>query len=283
MEKLNNAIYPCLILKGKVAEATDFYIDTFGSGKVIQTNPIVTFIALSGQNFMLLNDGTASVPNATFSFMVVSENPEETEQYWNKLIEGGKDLMPLDSYEWSVKYGWVQDKYGISWQLFTGPKNALSQKFSPSLMFTGDNAGKAAEALQFYTSLFPKSSVEGVWEYSGDDGDTKGLIKHAQFSINGLIATVMDSSAAHNAEFNEAVSLVVNCDTQEEIDKYWEQLTADGGQEVMCGWLRDKYGLSWQIVPKIIGELVTDPERGPRVLNEVMKMKKLIIADLVNA
>lgn len=278
-----NSVYPCLILKGKVAEAADFYIQTFEEGKVVQTNPMVTFIELSGQNFMLLNEGTNQAPNASISFMVTSENPEETEKYWNKLIEGGKAMMPLDSYDWSVKYGWVQDKYGISWQLFTGGKNALSQKFCPSLMFTGTDAGKAKEAVKFYTEVFPESSIEGIMEYTGDDGDTAGFVKHAQFQINGFVATAMDSSADHGFDFNEAVSLVVNCDTQHEIDHYWDKLTADGGQEVMCGWLRDKYGLSWQIVPKIIGKLVTDPERGPRVLEKVMKMKKLIISDLENA
>ena len=280
---INNTIYPCLILKDKVSEATDFYINTFGEGKVLQTNPIVTFIELSGQNFMLLNDGTSLRPNASISFMVTSETAQETDEYWDKLREGGKVLMPLDSYPWSVKYGWVEDKYGISWQLFTGSKNPLSQKFSPSMMFTGPSAGKAREAVQFYTQLFPKSSIEGVMEYTGDDGDTAGLIKHAQFQINGLITTAMDSSAEHGFNFNEAVSFVVNCDTQDEIDHYWHKLTADGGEEVMCGWLRDKYGVSWQIVPKIIGELVTDPERGPRVLQAVMKMKKLIVADIINA
>jgi predicted 3-demethylubiquinone-9 3-methyltransferase (glyoxalase superfamily) len=283
MKTLENSTYPCLILKGTAAEATDFYLQAFGEGRILQSNPIVTLIELSGQNFMLLNDGTASVPNAAFSFMVTSDTPEETERYHHILSEGGQVFMPLDKYDWSVSYSWVQDKYGVSWQLYTGEKNVLSQKFAPSLMFTGANAGKAREALQYYTRLFPNSETEAIMEYTGEDGDTAGLIKHAQFTINGLLLTAMDSSAAHNAEFNEATSLVVNCDTQEEIDVYWDKLTADGGREVMCGWLRDKYGLSWQIVPRNIGELVTDPERGPRVLEAVMKMKKLIIADLVNA
>jgi predicted 3-demethylubiquinone-9 3-methyltransferase (glyoxalase superfamily) len=283
METLNNSIYTCLILKGKVAEATDFYLQAFGEGKVVQNNPIVTFIQLSGQNFMLLNDGTATVPNVAFSFMVTSETPEETERYYHKLTEGGQIFMPLDKYEWSISYSWVQDKYGVSWQLYKGEKNAFSQKFSPSLMFTGANAGKAKEALNFYTRLFPNSGIEGIMEYTDQDDDTTGLIKHAQFTINGLLLTAMDSTADHHAQFNEAASLVVNCDTQQEIDEYWNKLTADGGEEVMCGWLKDKYGLSWQIVPRIIGELVTDPERGHRVLQAVMKMKKLIIADLVNA
>jgi len=281
--RTNNPIYSCLILKGKAAEAADFYIHAFGEGKVAQTNPIVTFIELSGQNFMLLNDGPPSKPNTAISFMVSSESAEETAQYWNRLSDGAKTMMPLDSYPWSEKYGWLEDKYGVSWQLYTGEKNALSQKFCPCLMFTGTNAGKAAEAVHFYTSLFPDSAIEGIMEYTGEDGDVAGYVKHAQFKINDFIVTAMDSSADHKVAFNDAVSMVVNCDTQEEIDQYWDKLTADGGQEVMCGWLTDKYGVSWQIVPRIIGELVTDPVRGPRVMQAVMKMKKLIIAEIENA
>lgn len=280
---MNNSIYPCLTLKGKVAEAAGFYINTFGEGKIVQTSPFVILIELSGQKMMLLNDGPSSLPNGSVSFMVISETAEETEQYWNKLIDGGQIFMPLDSYDWSTKYGWVQDKYGVSWQLYTGSKDDTPQKFCPTLMFTGANAGKAAEAVHFYTGLFPKSHIEGIMEYEEGDGDTPGLVKHAQFVINDFIAMAMDSSAEHGFDFNDAISLVVNCDTQEEIDRYWNQLTANGGYEVACGWLTDKYGISWQIVPKVLGKLMTDPERGQRAMNAMMKMKKLIIADLENA
>ena len=280
---MNNSIYPCLTLKGKITAAADFYIQTFGEGKIIQASPFVLLIELSGQKLMLLNDGPSSLPNASVSFMVRSETAEETEQYWNKLIEGGKVFMPLDSYDWSIKYGWVEDQYGVSWQLFTGSKSDTPQKFCPALMFTGANAGKAAEAVHFYTALFPQSHIEGIMKYNEKDADTTGFVKHAQFKINNFIAMAMDSSAAHGFKFNDAISLVVNCDTQVEIDQYWEQLTANGGHEVACGWLTDKYGISWQIVPGILGKLFSDPERGQRVMAVLLKMKKLIIADLENA
>lgn len=280
---MNNSIYPCLTLKGKSAGAADFYIQTFGEGKIVQTSPVVTLIELSGQKFMLLDDGPPSSPNASISFMVISETADETEQYWHKLIDGGKAFMPLDSYDWSPKYGWVQDKYGVSWQLYTGRKSDTPQKFCPTLMFTGTKAGKTKEAIHFYTNLFPQSAVNGVMEYNEGDGDTVGFVKHAQFKIRGFIVMAMDSSAAHDFSFNDAISLVVNCDTQAEIDLYWDQLCANGGQEVACGWLTDKYGISWQIVPKILGKLMSDPARGQRVMNALMKMKKLIISDLENA
>jgi len=280
---MNNLIYPCITLKGKVAEAADFYINAFGDGKVLDTNAFVIQIKLSGQKFMLLNDGPTVAPNASISFMVVSKNAEDTERYWNLLSKDGKIFMPLDSYDWSSKYGWVQDKFGVSWQLYTGEKGDPTPKFSPSLMFTGAKAGKAAEAMKFYANLFPNSSVDGIWEYVEGDGDTPGLVKHGQFKINGFVAMAMDSSADHGVDFNDAVSLVVECDTQDEIDQYWDKLTTAGGQEVACGWLTDKYGLSWQIVPKVLGKLISDPERGKEVMTALMQMKKLVIADLENA
>jgi len=280
---MNDSIYPCITLKGKVPEAADFYINAFGDGKVLNTNPFVIQIELSGQRFMLLNDGPTVAPNASISFMVVSDNVEETERYWNLLSKEGKIFMALDSYDWSSKYGWVQDKYGVSWQLYTGEKGDPTPKFSPSLMFTGAKAGKAAEAIKFYTNLFPNSSIAGIMEYVAGDGDTPGLVKHAQFKINDFVAMAMDSSADHGVDFNDAVSLVVECDTQDEIDQYWDKLTTAGGQEVACGWLTDKYGLSWQIVPKVLGKLISDPERGKEVMTALMQMKKLVIADLENA
>lgn len=191
--------------------------------------------------------------------------------------------MQLDSYDWSTRYGWVQDKYGISWQLYTGSKKDTPQKFCPVLMFTGARAGKASEAVHFYTRLFPQSHIQGILEYGEEDDDTPGFVKHAQFGINRFIAMAMDSSGPHPFSFNDAVSLVVECDTQTEIDTYWEQLTADGGCEVACGWLTDRYGISWQIIPRALSELIKDPERAQRVMNVLLRMKKLVIADLENA
>lgn len=280
---MNNSIYPCLILKGKAAAAADFYISTFGEGKITSSSPVVIQIELSGQKFMLLNDGPPTAATPSVSFMVSSENAVDTERYWNNLLEGGQVLMPLDQYDWSVKYGWIQDKYGISWQLFTSNEPGATQKFSPSLMFTGSNAGKAQKAVEFYTQLFPQSGIEGIYRYTEEEGADAGLIKHAQFKIRDFTMTAMDSTTAHGFTFNEAVSIVIECDTQEEIDRYWELLSENGGEEMACGWVSDKFGLSWQVVPKILGTLFTDPEKGNRVMNALLQMKKLIIADLVNA
>ncbi|OMP77566.1 VOC family protein [[Flexibacter] sp. ATCC 35208] len=279
---MNNSIYPCLTIKGKIAEAADFYLDTFGDGGITSSNPIVITLKLSGQQFMLLNDGPSSTPNPSISFMVLSENEQDTEAYYLKLINGGSVLMPLDTYPWSSKYAWVQDKFGISWQLYTGGKNDMNQKFCPTLMFTGPKAGKAEEAVHFYSNLFPENGIQGILKYSEGEDNTN-YVKHAQFKIKNFVTMAMDSSAEHGFGFVDAISLVVNCKDQAEIDKYWDGLIANGGHEVACGWLVDKYGISWQIVPDKLGEWMTNPGKFQHVMGALMKMKKLIYTELENA
>lgn len=280
---MSKSIYPCLTLKGKVAEASAFYIQTFGEGKVVQTSPFVIQIELSGQKLMLLNDGPTARPNATVSFMVICETEAETTQYCAALMEEGKVFMPLDTYPWSSKYAWIEDKYGVSWQLYTGSKIDTPQKFCPTLMFTGTNAGKAETALHYYTALFPESNIQGIMKYSEGEGDSTDFVKHAQFKINSFVMMAMDSSADHGVNFNDAISFVVECENQEEIDRYWDYLSSNGGKEIACGWLTDPYGISWQIIPEVLGQLMSDPIRGQRAMAALMKMKKLIIADLENA
>ncbi|MGV8877782.1 MAG: VOC family protein [Sphingobacteriaceae bacterium] len=277
------SIYPCICIKGKVAEAADFYIHAFGDGKILQTSTYVVAIELSGEKLMLLNEGSNASPNASISFMVISETAAETAHYHNKLMEGGNILMPLDRYDWSENYSWVADKYGVSWQLYTGRKADTPQKFCPTLMFTGVNAGKASAAVHFYTQLFPDSKIEGIMKYGAADEEDSNLVKHAQFSIKDFIAMATDSSADHGFNFNAAVSFVVECNSQNEIDKYWNTLIADGGMEIACGWLVDKYGVSWQIIPRALGQLLKDPEKAKRIMKALMTMKKLIIQDLDNA
>ncbi len=147
----------------------------------------------------------------------------------------------------------------------------------------GSRTGKAKEAVHFYTRAFPESKIMGILNYSEGEGEPVDLVKHAQFEVKHYTFMAMDSSAEHNSDFNDAISLVVECADQEEIDRYWNGLTANGGKEVACGWLVDRYGISWQIIPKALGALMTDPERGQRVMNALLKMKKLVIADLENA
>lgn len=278
---MNQSIYPCILLGGNAKEVADFYLSVFPNSRITTDTGVVVFINVSDQKFMLLNGPKLEI-NPSASFMYMTESPDEVEELWNKLMKGGKELMALDKYPWSSKYGWLQDKFGVSWQLYTGKKEDILQKYTPSLMFTGDQNGRAEEAINFYTSVFPHSGVQGILKYGENGGDVANHVQHAQFNINGYYIMCMDSSGPHDFHFNDGVSILVECDTQEEVDNYWNKLTSDGGKESVCGWLKDKFGFSWQIVPKRIMQLMGkgNAERSGKMMNALMKMKKLDIAQL---
>lgn len=279
---MTNEIYPCLWFDGKAKEAAELYLSVFKNSKITVDTPMVVTFVLGGQKFMGLNGGSTYSPNPSISFFVVCETLAEIENAWEKFSDGGNVLMPLDKYEWSEKYGWVQDKFGISWQLALGKLEEVGQKFSPTLMFTNQQAGQAEQAINFYSSIFDNSSIVGILKYGADDNDVEGTIKHAQFKLGQQVFMAMDSSMPHPFSFNEGISFVVDCKTQEEIDYYWRKLT-EGGRENRCGWLKDKYGVSWQIVPAILGKLMSDPEKAPHVTQAFLQMKKFDIEKLVNA
>jgi len=286
-------ITPHLWFDKEAKEAAAFYASLFQKSKVksvttITGTPsgdcdIVTF-ELAGLHFMAISAGPYFKLNPSISLFVVFDNETEIEMVWSKLIEGGKALMPYDSYPWAHKYGWLQDKYGLSWQLSWSEHHKLEQKITPFLMFTKDVAGKTKEAIETYTSIFPNSKVEMLVLYTKDDGDKEGFIKHARFTLDDQNFMAMDSSLSHDFTFNEATSFVVHCDTQEEIDYYWEKLSAVPEAE-QCGWLKDKYGVSWQIVPSIMNEMMTsgDKEKIARVTQAFLKMKKFDIKELEKA
>jgi len=286
-------IVPHLWFDKEAKEATALYASLFADSRIkniitITDTPsgdcdIVTF-KLSGQEFMAMNAGPYFKLNPSISLFVVFDNEEEIKVVWDKLIDGGKALMPYDTYPWAHKYGWLQDKYGLSWQLSWSEHHNMDQKITPFLMFTKELAGKTKEAITDYTSIFPNSKIDMLVPYEKGEGDTEGSIKHSRFTLSGQSFMAMDSSGPHDFSFNEAISLIVNCDTQEEIDYYWEKLSAVPESE-QCGWLKDKYGVSWQIVPSIMNEMMTsgDKEQIARVTQAFLKMKKFDIKTLQKA
>jgi predicted 3-demethylubiquinone-9 3-methyltransferase (glyoxalase superfamily) len=209
------------------------------------------------------------------------------DKVWESLSDGGTVLMPLDRYPFSERYGWVQDRYGLSWQLiFTNPEGEERPLIIPSLLFVGEVCGKAEEASGFYLTLFKDAKRGAISRYGAEQAPEKeGTVMFTDFKLAGQWFAAMDSARTHDFAFNEAVSFIVNCDTQAEIDDYWKALTADGGEEGMCGWLKDKYGVSWQIVPSKLDELMRsgDQEKLQRVTQAVLKMTKLDIATLEEA
>ncbi len=279
---MNSNIHPCLWFDGNAKEAAVFYCSLFNKASITVDTPMVVNFELNGKKFMGLNGGPMFKINPSISVFVHCTSIAETNELWNKLIEGGKTLMPIDKYPWSERYGWVQDRYGLTWQVsITTGENTLL-RITPSLLFTSNQFGRAEEAINLYSSLFDNSATAMLAHYPAGDANA-GKVMYSEFNLNQNDFIAMDGPGTHEYTFNEGVSLVVECETQEEIDFYWNKLTEDGGQESRCGWLKDKFGVSWQIIPATIGKLMSDPEKGQRVMQAVMQMKKLDIAAMMNA
>ncbi|MDB5200925.1 MAG: hypothetical protein JWQ27_334 [Ferruginibacter sp.] len=278
MNNMTNEIYPCLWFDGKAKEAAEMYSSIFPNSQIVVDNGMVVMCDINGKKIMGLNGGPMYKMNPAISMFVHCTETAECERMWKGLSEGSKILMPLEKYPWSELYGWIQDKFGFSWQIMKGSKNAMM----PSLLFTGDKYGKAAEAMNFYTDLFTNSSVD-TNNYYPEGTPFAGKVSYAEFNLDNYPMVAMDGPDEHEFSFSEGVSLVVNCRSQEEIDHYWNELTGDGGEESRCGWCKDRYGVSWQIVPANMGELLGNPENGQRAMQAMMQMKKIDIAALNNA
>lgn len=242
-------------------------------------------IDLLGQEFSLISAGPLFKFNPSVSFLVACKTKEVVNALWGKLSDGGAALMPLGEYPFSERYGWTQDRYGLSWQVMFFGERVIKQKITPTLMFVGDVCGKAEDAVHFYASVFRNSRVGEVVRYGrGEEPDKEGTVRHAGFTLEGQEFAAMDSARGHNFGFNEAISIMVHCDTQAEIDYYWGSLSAVPAAE-QCGWLKDRFGLSWQIVPTIMGDILNDKDQKKigRVTQAFLKMKKFNIAAIKQA
>jgi hypothetical protein len=277
---MTHPIGTCIWFNNNAKEAADLYATIFTDFKLISENPLAVVFEIHGRRFMNLNGGPGYTINPSISFYATAETEQEADELWNKLSDGGKVMMPLNKYPWAEKYGWCADKFGVNWQIMVGHQSKT--KVMPHLMFTQHNSGKAGEAINFYTSLFNDSSLIAVSKYEKGEPDVEGYIKYSQFELGGLPFGAMDSSGPHQFVFSEGVSFIITVDTQEEIDHYWNALV-ENGQPGRCGWLKDRYGMSWQIVPSVLGKLMTDKEKAPKATYAFLQMSKFIIADLLKA
>lgn len=293
MNTARQKITPHLWYDKEAKEAAELYISAFGgriqSQVTIHDTPsgdadIVT-AELAGQEFILLNAGPYFKFTPAVSFLVTCRSPQEVEALWEKLSRGGSVLMELGSYPFSPKYGWLADRYGLSWQLMFREGAQGAQRITPTLLFVGRQAGKAEQAIRFYASVFRGSEVGPLDRYGpGEEPDREGTVKHASFRLEGQGFAAMDSALAHEFSFNEAVSLLVHCDSQEEVDYYWGKLSADPEAE-QCGWLKDSYGLSWQVHPRALSRMLEegDQEQRARVTRAFLQMKKYDLSALERA
>jgi predicted 3-demethylubiquinone-9 3-methyltransferase (glyoxalase superfamily) len=291
-------ITPHLWFDTQAKEAATFYTQVFPDAHIDSAvtlpdtpsgNADVISFRIAGQPFMALNGGPLFTINPSISFFVnfdpsrMESAEEKLVTLWEALLPGGKVLMPLDAYPFSTCYGWIQDKFGVSWQLIlTKPEGDLRPFIVPSLLFVGDVYGKAEEAATLYQSVFKDSQLGTVARYSAGGGlDKEGTIMFMDFALGDSWIAAMDSAYDHKFQFNEAVSLLINCEGQTETDYYSDALSAVPEAE-QCGWLKDKFGVSWQVWPKEADVLMKEatPEQLQRIMKAFLKMKRLDIAAL---
>lgn len=293
-------ITPHLWFDTQASEAATFYCRVFPESRVNSVTTLrdtpsgdcdVVSFELWGQPFMAISAGPAFTPNPSISFFVnfdpsCDEDARgRLDRLWAQLSEGGQVLMPLDAYPFSEHYGWLQDRFGISWQLIlTDPAGDPRPPIVPSLLFTGAVAGRAAEAGEFYRSVFDDSQPGQLVCHPADAGADAGHVMFSDFLLDRTWIAAMDSSHPHGFGFNEGISLVVTCRDQAEIDRYWAALSAVPDAE-QCGWCKDRFGVSWQVTPLVLGEIMKSGDRAviDRVTQEFLTMKKFDIATLEEA
>ena len=296
---MQQKITPNVWFDGTAKEAVEFYTSVFTNSAVISTayypreglpdfqrgfegKELSIDFELNGYRFTAINAGPEFSVNASISFMV-NFDPSRDDmaerhlvELWSQLVEGGEVLMSLDTYPYSKRYGWVKDRYGVTWQLMlTDPAGEPRPFIIPALLFAGPNTNRAEEAMLYYQSIFRGTKQGVISRYPEPTGPAeKGSIMFADFMLEGQWFAVMDSGVDQNVPFSEAVSLSIACKDQAEIDAYWEELSTVPEAE-QCGWCKDKFGVSWQVVPENIEELMSKPDAYTKLLN----MKKLVIAD----
>jgi predicted 3-demethylubiquinone-9 3-methyltransferase (glyoxalase superfamily) len=287
-------ITPFLWFDSQAEEAMKFYTGIFDDSGIVnisrypdrelegpmqgmQGKVITGEFELAGQRFLALDGGPHFRFTPAISFFVNCETAEEVDRIWRQLSDGGSVVMPLQQYPFSEKYGWLSDKYGVSWQLNVGTR---AQKITPFLMFVGEQHGQAEAAIRTYTSIFSNAHIENILHHGAESGQ-EGAVMHAVFQLAGQDFMAMDSNLEHQFTFTPATSFYVECESQDEVDYFWEKLSAVPEAE-QCGWLADQYGISWQIVPTVLPELLNDPdpEKSRRAMDAMLQMKKIDIAAL---
>lgn len=287
-------IVPHLWFDKEAKEAAEFYTGLFEDSGiegsvVINDTPsgdteAISF-RLAGLKFEAISAGPYFSFNPSINLLVRFDSKERLGEVWEALSEGGEERMPLGEYPFSELYAWVEDRYGLNWQLLYDKESKEAQKITPVMMFSDEVCGKAEEAVEFYVDIFRDSAIELISKYSeGEAPDERAVVNFSSFKLNGLEMSAMDNAMGADFTFNEAFSFEVLCKDQEEIDYYWDKLSADPEAEV-CGWLKDRYGLSWQIVPDNMSQVMLNgsPQERDRYTKAFLQMKKFNLEELEKA
>ena len=284
---MTQKITPFLWFDTEAEAAMNWYVSLFDDAEVLNVARMgeggavmVASFRIGGLEINLLNGGPTYSITPAVSFFVSCRDVGQVDTLWAALGDGGTPLMPLDAYPFSERFGWVQDKYGVSWQLSAG---GGEQSVTPFLMFVGENFRRAEEAMNFYTSVFDDSRINQIERYGPDMHEPEGAVMFATFTLAGQPFHALESNLDHPFTFTEGTSFSISCGDQEEVDYFWNALTA-GGEESQCGWLKDKFGLSWQVIPRILPELLGNPAGDVgRVGQALLQMRKIDIAELQRA
>ena len=280
---------PHLWYDKEAAEAAEWYVSLFEDSRIIERTileetpsgdaEVVDFV-IAGLRCMAISAGPYFKFTPAISFMVSCRDVAEVNRLYEELHE--EALMPLGEYPFSKHYAWVRDRYGLNWQLLLDEEGKAPQKIRPVLLFSGEVCGRAEEAMDYYADVFSDGKKGFVNRYAGGEAqDARARINYGEISLGGIQMIAMDHGYGADLTFNEAFSLMVICKDQQEIDYYWDKLSFVPEAE-QCGWVKDQFGLSWQITPDPMNELVfggTEEERR-RITKAFLKMKKFDLAEL---
>ena len=290
------AIYPSFWFNDNAEAATTFYLSLFPGSELLGTqyntdaghgepgSVLATHLRIANLELLTINGGPTFTPSPSLSLFVETSDLAKVDALWESLSRGGKVMMAYGEYPWAAKYGWLNDRYGVSWQISAGEREEIS--ITPALLFTGDQFGKVESAIQRWVSIFTNSDPGLILKHEGgEDPARQGTVMFSRFSLGGQSVIAMEDNSEHAFTFTEGVSLVVECEDQAEIDHYWSGLIADGGEPSQCGWLKDPYGVSWQIIPTQLFEMVTsdDVAAVTRATQAMYGMHKLDLAALKRA
>ncbi|MGB3367217.1 MAG: VOC family protein [Acidaminobacteraceae bacterium] len=287
-------IVPHLWFDNQALEAARLYVSLFEDSKILNTAMLydtpsgdaqTVAFQLAGFEFAAISSGPYFAFNSSISLMVACETKEEVDRLYNTLVESGSELMPLDTYDFSEWYAWISDRYGLNWQIMLVENINEHKRIRPCLLFGMEVCGKTQDAMDYYSNVFSDSKVGYINHYlEGQATDQRAKINYAELEIFDLEIVMMDHGYGGDALFNEAISFMIRCEDQKEIDYYWGKLSFVPEAEA-CGWVKDQFGLSWQIIPKMMGELLSNgtEEELERVTKAFLKMKKIDTVALEDA
>lgn len=273
---LPSGIYPCLWFEANASEAAAYYSSVFRNSAIFSSNDLACSFQLMDTKFIAINGSRGNNFNQAVSFFVYCGSDNEIERLYDLLRQDGNVLMPLGAYPWTSKYAWVSDKYGINWQLDIDDIKT-KHKIVPALMFANDKAASVKMAVEHYTAIIPQSRILLESPFDPDSGMPEGAVLFAQIKLNQFVLNCMASPVEHNFDFNPSVSFVIECSGQDDIDYYWDELGKNGSYQ-MCGWLTDRFGVSWQIIPERLAEMLSNPGNAGKIFPVMTQMRKIDIS-----